>query len=460
MESIMAADMKDFKFTIPMPADSTASSFPCYIQLAFPNGTIFVFKTFTATLEDWTALFSLVDGEHTILISFDGADDWAGIDVLLGRQFRTDRQKKNKDAVVKAIHFNAHCIIRNIAIYSLLYELARKIEFILEKRTLKATVSAIISIFHPSDHGRPFCLGTQTNGFRDTKTLTGTTYPKVLSIPKIPKKKKKKEKDEWNKSPEIIKDDSLDLDDTLRPLDFYAARDFGSILRNMGLNLATIDPTLGRKYEGDIDWNRGRRLTSMPQTYKIQTWPGGVVPYVLSHAYLPLARSLIARVFDDIEQVTCVKFVPRTNQKNYVRIFPHDRECYSSAGMIGGMQKLSLGPEKKENKKKENKKKERKEKERKEKEKKEKKKKEKKKKEKKKKEKKKKEKKKKEKKKKEKTKRKRKKRKERKEKKGKKRKERKEKKGKKRKGRKERKERKEKKGKKRKERKERKEKRK
>uniref|UniRef100_A0A915I078 Uncharacterized protein n=1 Tax=Romanomermis culicivorax TaxID=13658 RepID=A0A915I078_ROMCU len=34
--------------------------------------------------------------EHTIVISFDRADDWVGIYALLGTQFRTDCQKKNK----------------------------------------------------------------------------------------------------------------------------------------------------------------------------------------------------------------------------------------------------------------------------------------------------------------------------------------------------------------------------
>uniref|UniRef100_A0A915JIB7 Uncharacterized protein n=1 Tax=Romanomermis culicivorax TaxID=13658 RepID=A0A915JIB7_ROMCU len=69
----MATDMKHFQFTMPMPADSTASSYPQYVQLAFPNITMFVFETFTATPEDWTALFSLVDGEHTI-VAADGSD--------------------------------------------------------------------------------------------------------------------------------------------------------------------------------------------------------------------------------------------------------------------------------------------------------------------------------------------------------------------------------------------------
>uniref|UniRef100_A0A915JM75 Uncharacterized protein n=1 Tax=Romanomermis culicivorax TaxID=13658 RepID=A0A915JM75_ROMCU len=139
----MARNMKNFQFTVPMPANSTASSYPRYAQLAFPNGTMFVFETFAATPENWTALFSLVDGEHTIIVSFDGADDWAGIYTLLGTQFRSDRQKKNKDPIVKAIHFDAYRIICNIDLSPPLYELAQRIGFFPEKRTLKATVSAM-----------------------------------------------------------------------------------------------------------------------------------------------------------------------------------------------------------------------------------------------------------------------------------------------------------------------------
>uniref|UniRef100_A0A915K7L6 Uncharacterized protein n=1 Tax=Romanomermis culicivorax TaxID=13658 RepID=A0A915K7L6_ROMCU len=74
-ESIMARDMKNFKFTVPMPANCTASSYWHYVQLPFPYGTMFVFETFAEMLEDWMALFFLIDGEHIILISFDGADD-------------------------------------------------------------------------------------------------------------------------------------------------------------------------------------------------------------------------------------------------------------------------------------------------------------------------------------------------------------------------------------------------
>uniref|UniRef100_A0A915J225 Uncharacterized protein n=1 Tax=Romanomermis culicivorax TaxID=13658 RepID=A0A915J225_ROMCU len=55
------------------------------------------------------------------------------------------------------------------------------------------------------------------NSFRHIKPLTGTTYPKVLTVPKVPKKKKKKQKDEWNKSPEV----SDDEDPSLQPKSIF-----------------------------------------------------------------------------------------------------------------------------------------------------------------------------------------------------------------------------------------------
>uniref|UniRef100_A0A915IKA9 Uncharacterized protein n=1 Tax=Romanomermis culicivorax TaxID=13658 RepID=A0A915IKA9_ROMCU len=57
----------------------------------------------------------------------------------------------------------------------------------------------------------------QPNSFRHIKPLTGTTYPKVLTAPKVPKKKKKKQKDEWNKSPEV----SDEEDPSLQPKSIF-----------------------------------------------------------------------------------------------------------------------------------------------------------------------------------------------------------------------------------------------
>ncbi|GIY03385.1 astacin-like metalloprotease toxin 1 [Caerostris extrusa] len=72
-------------------------------------------------------------------------------------------------------------------------------------------------------------------------------------------------------------------------------------------------------------------------------WPGGVVPYVqdpgltktVSQAILTNAMWLYGRD-------TCIKFVPRTTEQDYIRIFPGEG-CYSHVGKTGGAQPVSLG---------------------------------------------------------------------------------------------------------------------
>lgn len=51
----------------------------------------------------------------------------------------------------------------------------------------------------------------------------------------------------------------------------------------------------------------------------------------------------IQRAFEEFHKKTCVRFVPRTNQHNYIRLFSGDG-CYADIGLQNsGQQALSLG---------------------------------------------------------------------------------------------------------------------
>ncbi|RWS24280.1 Astacin-like metalloprotease toxin, partial [Leptotrombidium deliense] len=50
---------------------------------------------------------------------------------------------------------------------------------------------------------------------------------------------------------------------------------------------------------------------------------------------------LIDEAMKHIEQQTCIKFIPKSNEQNYVHIFSGEG-CYSHVGRIGGAQRLSL----------------------------------------------------------------------------------------------------------------------
>uniref|UniRef100_A0A915KUR8 Integrase zinc-binding domain-containing protein n=1 Tax=Romanomermis culicivorax TaxID=13658 RepID=A0A915KUR8_ROMCU len=159
---IITTGIVNISLVVPMPANSTTSSYLRYMQLAFPNGTMFIFETFTAMWEDWTAFFIIVDSKHTIVISFDGADYWEW-NICPPRYPIPHRSTEEKQ--------------------------------------------------RPCGQSDPFqgISSTQVNGSQDIKTLTRTTRPKILTIPKALKKKKKKSKEEWNQSPSVSNDGDLVL---------------------------------------------------------------------------------------------------------------------------------------------------------------------------------------------------------------------------------------------------------
>ena len=72
-------------------------------------------------------------------------------------------------------------------------------------------------------------------------------------------------------------------------------------------------------------------------------WQGGIVPYILSSSLNQRAQNVIQSAMDFYEESTCIRFVGRTDQRNYLRFFP-GRGCYSYIGNINrGSQDVSIG---------------------------------------------------------------------------------------------------------------------
>jgi len=69
-----------------------------------------------------------------------------------------------------------------------------------------------------------------------------------------------------------------------------------------------------------------------------------VVPYTIKKGFTTSEKALIAAGIDQYHKSTCIRFVKRKRQNDYIEIFKGDPgSCWSSLGRTGGKQRLSLG---------------------------------------------------------------------------------------------------------------------
>ncbi|XP_071548913.1 hatching enzyme 1.2-like [Panulirus ornatus] len=73
-----------------------------------------------------------------------------------------------------------------------------------------------------------------------------------------------------------------------------------------------------------------------------ERWVNGVIPYVISGTYEKKERAIIAAAMRNYHDQTCIRFVPRTGERDYIHIIKANG-CSSSVGRRGGAQAVSLG---------------------------------------------------------------------------------------------------------------------
>ena len=75
---------------------------------------------------------------------------------------------------------------------------------------------------------------------------------------------------------------------------------------------------------------------------KSKKWPGGVIPYLYYTGYTKNQKKQIAKAIKRLQEVTCLRMKPRTNEANYIYIKPA-KGCHSHVGCMNtGQQVLSL----------------------------------------------------------------------------------------------------------------------
>ncbi|KAG4075963.1 hypothetical protein HA402_003789 [Bradysia odoriphaga] len=107
--------------------------------------------------------------------------------------------------------------------------------------------------------------------------------------------------------------------------------------------------SLGGQFEGDmvLDERQKRALLGLEKTGLINLnyrWPDAVVPYVYADGYFTQAQvEHIERELRLIEAASCVRFVQRTDEANYVEVIGEPSGCWSQVGNLRrGRQQLNL----------------------------------------------------------------------------------------------------------------------
>nr|QNH72417.1 toxin candidate TRINITY_DN33735_c0_g1_i1 [Pachycerianthus maua] len=73
----------------------------------------------------------------------------------------------------------------------------------------------------------------------------------------------------------------------------------------------------------------------------VKYWPGNKVPYTISSLLSQPAKKAIHQALKVYKKKTCVSFVPRIEQENYVAFVP-GQGCYSAVGLQGGRQEITI----------------------------------------------------------------------------------------------------------------------
>ncbi|KAL7645901.1 UNVERIFIED_CONTAM: hypothetical protein RMT77_002798 [Armadillidium vulgare] len=96
----------------------------------------------------------------------------------------------------------------------------------------------------------------------------------------------------------------------------------------------------GPYYQGDIMLSSERSAVG-----SLRTWKNGVIPYIFEDGYLKVKIPLVNKGMAIYFNLTngCIRFVKRTNEKDYLVISSKHNQCTSYVGRNGGPQLLKLG---------------------------------------------------------------------------------------------------------------------
>lgn len=123
------------------------------------------------------------------------------------------------------------------------------------------------------------------------------------------------------------------------PDDVYTAK----MVANYTPEAYNVNPEeLGTYLEGDILIPKRSLIMKNGVTSQSSRWPNGIVPYEIRGNFNARDMSHIEHAINEYHRRTCIRFVPRTNEQDYISIVSGNSGCWSSVGRVGGAQEVNL----------------------------------------------------------------------------------------------------------------------
>ncbi|XP_051160819.1 uncharacterized protein LOC127281246 [Leptopilina boulardi] len=101
---------------------------------------------------------------------------------------------------------------------------------------------------------------------------------------------------------------------------------------------------LGSYIEGDIVLSPEMQIEDFESEKKPKLWSDKKIPYIISAEFYenPMALKTIYDAINDFHLLTCIQFVPRTTESDYVEIKADSKGCWSYVGKQGFVQTVNL----------------------------------------------------------------------------------------------------------------------
>lgn len=118
-------------------------------------------------------------------------------------------------------------------------------------------------------------------------------------------------------------------------------KETGKVIEEYSEDSGVNPEELGSYVEGDILFTEQRtgRNGLSKQTAR---WPNGIVPFVIEGNFNARDMSFIEEAVMEYHRKTCIRFVPRSRETDYIALVSGRSGCWSAVGRTGGRQEVNL----------------------------------------------------------------------------------------------------------------------